>query len=502
MPARLEHLHALRQHLNGVLAEAAESEARDRNIGQTIGQTIGLEPDASAALRWLQQSPTSSSDPRERALTLAFSDDCPGSVLPRVLQSPLDGSPVPVRSVRGASAGRLHLNSNWVRVRNVTNMSTPPLAGTLGAILRLTDNPSRLFALTAGHVVGVASTSGAGDAIALGVDNIADGQMIGRLFDWAPNFARLPPSTTIDAAVVNVDAAELEPLRRRPEDWPRGAIEPFAGESLHLRTRDRIFSGGNPQYLSCRMAVDEAQTIAYLVSDALCWTAEPGFEGGDSGAPIWSEDDELVAIHTGTTPEGSVPNAVAIPIGRILKWAGARVVLRGEKLLRKPVPRDGQVLSGTPRPITPPAGAAPTMLPSDVITLAKTMWGEARGEPDPAAGMSAVAQVVFNRVARQTYWGKDVEQVCTKPFQFSCWNARDPNLPQMQAVTTANATYALALQLAQQLKALSASERSSQDRTSGATHYHARRLQPPPRWARGHTPVAQIGNHLFYRDIA
>jgi spore germination cell wall hydrolase CwlJ-like protein len=37
------------------------------------------------------------------------------------------------------------------------------------------------------------------------------------------------------------------------------------------------------------------------------------------------------------------------------------------------------------------------------------------------------------------------------------------------------------------------------DATGGATHYHT--LSTDPGWARGHVPVAEIGHHLFYRDI-
>jgi spore germination cell wall hydrolase CwlJ-like protein len=34
-----------------------------------------------------------------------------------------------------------------------------------------------------------------------------------------------------------------------------------------------------------------------------------------------------------------------------------------------------------------------------------------------------------------------------------------------------------------------------------ATHYHARWMRDPPRWARGKAPCATIGQHLFFNDI-
>ena len=41
-------------------------------------------------------------------------------------------------------------------------------------------------------------------------------------------------------------------------------------------------------------------------------------------------------------------------------------------------------------------------------TLARTLWGEARGEG--RAGMQAVANVIRNRAARPGWWGRSVVQ--------------------------------------------------------------------------------------------
>lgn len=491
MPTRFEHLRALREHLSHVLAVGNDAEA--------LGRKIGLHPDVCGGLHWLRQSFEAAADIRGRVLTLGFDDDCPGYLLPHTLLSPLDGASIPVHSIRGGSAGRLH----WVQVRNDTSPTTPPTFGTLGAILRHRDNPSQLMALTAGHALAAATTSRARDEVTF-EDGIST--MQGTLFDWAPNFARAQPETSIDAALVRIDASQLRQLSQQQDEWPRGAIEPFANQQLQLRTRGRIFTGHSAQYMCCRMALDESQSIAYVIKDALCWSAVPGFQGGDSGAPVWSSNDELVAIHAGSAPEGAGPNAVAIPIGRILRWANARVVSRGEDLIRRSVASSDEMISGTAIRPAPPADNSPpaSTLPgptSEIVTLARTMWGEARGEIDAAAGMSAVAHVVLNRVARQTYWGKSIEAVCLRPYQFSCWNAADPNRPQLLKVTPTNRTYALALQLAQQICSLSETDRARQDTTFRATHYHARQI-PTPRWARGRTPCARIGNHIFYCDVA
>ncbi|KPF58012.1 hypothetical protein D621_07130 [beta proteobacterium AAP51] len=128
------------------------------------------------------------------------------------------------------------------------------------------------------------------------------------------------------------------------------------------------------------------------------------------------------------------------------------------------------------------------------------MWGEARGEPDAAAGMSAVAHVVLNRRDSPSWWGRSVIGVCRHPRQFSCWNAGDPNLPRLRAVTAANALFAQALQIAQALIGMNPDHRGRIDPTGGATHYHAVGI-PQPDWAQGQAPLTRIGNHVFYRDI-
>ncbi|WP_217705670.1 cell wall hydrolase [Peristeroidobacter soli] len=482
MPTRFEHLRALRQQLTHVISAGAEAQA------QAQGRAIGLHGEVCGDLHWLQQSVDRTTIASGCALTLGFDDDCAGHRLPRTLLSPLDGSSIPVRSIRGGFAGRSH--AAWVQVRNVSHPSTPPSFGTLGAILRHRDDPRRLFALTAGHVLAASATTRAQDEVSLDDGNTP---MHGRLFDWAPNFGRAQPESSIDAALVQIDASELRELNRQQDEWPRGAVDPFGDHRLQLRTQGQIFHGHSQQYMSCRLSVGRIQPIVYTIKDALCWSATPGFRGGDSGAPIWSSNDELVGIHAGSAPDGADRNAVAIPIGRILRWANARVVCRGEELIRPPVPVSSETMSGS-------AIDAPTPEPADELSaLAKTMWGEARGEG--AEGMSAVAHVVLNRVARQTYWGKTVAAVCLRPYQFSCWNTDDPNRSQLLKLTSANGIYSLALQLAQQLRDLDPTERARQDTTSGATHYHARTITPP-RWARGRTPCARIRNHLFYRDIA
>jgi len=129
--------------------------------------------------------------------------------------------------------------------------------------------------------------------------------------------------------------------------------------------------------------------------------------------------------------------------------------------------------------------------------LARTLWGEARGEG--SAGMQAVACVILNRVRQaelrgRYWWGNNIIQVCQKPYQFSCWNRSDPNYKKLQAVDESNLHFAHALRIAR-----AAISGDLEDSTGGATHYHAAGFAPY--WARGEKPSAVTGRHIFYRIV-
>lgn len=148
--------------------------------------------------------------------------------------------------------------------------------------------------------------------------------------------------------------------------------------------------------------------------------------------------------------------------------------------------------------------SAPRLLPRDPRdlpvreVLARTLYGEARGEPTP--GKEAVACVILNRAARAEarggsyWWGRDVAGVCLKPWQFSCWNPGDPNRPKLLAVTESNRAFRACLEVAD--RALAG---AIEDITKGATHYHTRAVTPA--WSRGRTPCAEVGAHVFYNDV-
>ena len=125
--------------------------------------------------------------------------------------------------------------------------------------------------------------------------------------------------------------------------------------------------------------------------------------------------------------------------------------------------------------------------------MARTVWGEARGEGEP--GMVAVAWVIKNRSAKPGWWGDDVESVCRKPYQFSCWLAADPNSSKCAAVTPGDPYFAEALRISAAVLG-----GSIPDPTDGATSYCVTTLAPRIAWTAGKTPSAVIGHQTFYRE--
>ena len=144
------------------------------------------------------------------------------------------------------------------------------------------------------------------------------------------------------------------------------------------------------------------------------------------------------------------------------------------------------------------ASACCGTMEEDVDVLARTLWGEARGEKE--GGMEAVASVIINRVYWPTtrpplWWGSTVKQVCQYPDQFEVWNEGNPNLADMRTVTEdKDKEFRMAVAIARKAVA-----RELKDLTDGATHFYAHKKISPPSWANGRTPSAIIGDHTFYK---
>lgn len=139
---------------------------------------------------------------------------------------------------------------------------------------------------------------------------------------------------------------------------------------------------------------------------------------------------------------------------------------------------------------------------TDRDTLARTLWGEARGEG--LAGMIAVGWTIRNRVemdlhndGKPDWWGEGYVGVCRAPYQFSCWNRNDPNYPFLNGMKPIPAAqFALACGAA---SAVIAGEQS--DPTGGATHYYATTMPKAPAWASMARRTLKLGRHIFFRDV-
>jgi N-acetylmuramoyl-L-alanine amidase len=133
--------------------------------------------------------------------------------------------------------------------------------------------------------------------------------------------------------------------------------------------------------------------------------------------------------------------------------------------------------------------------PDDVDIMARTIMGEARGEPDE--GKIAVGWVIANRVSAGKWYSGSVFEVCRKPYQFSCWNIGDPNLSIITKAKIGDPVFDNCLDVAR--KVLS---QSIADPTEIATHYYANYISEPA-WAKPPAVfTVQIGVHLFYKNVS
>ena len=138
--------------------------------------------------------------------------------------------------------------------------------------------------------------------------------------------------------------------------------------------------------------------------------------------------------------------------------------------------------------------------PEDVLALARTLWGECRGEP--REGQIAVAWVIRNRAENPGWWSRQrdgvpddtVEAVCLDRNQFSCWWDKQASRVKTRTREQLGELYQLAYDVL---------DDQIPDPTDGADHYHTI-LRPeyakswPPAWAKGRVGQ-RFGSHLFYK---
>jgi hypothetical protein len=100
----------------------------------------------------------------------------------------------------------------------------------------------------------------------------------------------------------------------------------------------------------------------------------------------------------------------------------------------------------------------------------------------------------MNRLKAQSWYGKSIEEICQKPFQFSCWNVGDPNRPLLMRPEITDPVFSMCCEVARKVAL-----EEWPDLTKGSDHYHAVTLSALPTWARNHKPKARFGKHVFYQ---
>ena len=361
------------------------------------------------------------------------------------------------------------------------------MAGTLTCVAQAVDGPERFYALGAAHVLAPLTADDTvrgplpGDNVVCRFSPDSAPQRIGTLAYWPDLQPRASGfANRMDVALVSIDRAMAVTIQQCLQQPTTMSLE-VAGQTVRfngLTTHDSagivtdgrsapvviypLLGGGFTEVqlvdvVTTRMPADAGDSGALVVSDrGAVGMLTVAFDGGSGFCRLQSLFDALnLAWFVGpASSRPQLPNAAILPL-----------------TVFQPDPE------------------------AAIDTLARTLWGEARGEP--IGGIRAVAAVVLNRAGHPTvrWWGTHVLDVCRKPMQFSCWNDNDPNRIKLIAVTQEDAHFRQCKQIAD----AASTHQLVADCALGATHYHTRSIMP--KWARGKIPCAEIGNHLFYNNI-
>lgn len=424
----------------------------------------------------------------------------PPRALPARVNLGVGHPPLPVKALPGCAA----LAQS---VPGLARTTSPFEHGTATCLVRDRLSPDRHYLLTCGHVLASSRKARWNDPVEINLAAPGGGslRLEGRLREWLPAPGNEIQPTNIDAGLVEIDYAAVQRLREGAADWIPEAIDDRmsmdCGRSVVLKRCTGDLEGTITLLWSGEVELpDDTEGATYFLSSAVGYTTTDETVGGDSGAPVWTTSDALLGMHIGALdPEvSSGANAVMGLVAPVLDWYSVKPFTRDDPATLDARPRAGN----SPRLPQPPAGSLlrtpPAALSDEEIQIvAKTLWGEARGEGK--FGMEAVASVIVNRLRRKYRRCDTAAEVCLDPQQFSCWNSGDPNRAKMKALNnnSIDAEYRLALQVAAQ-----ALGGGLPDPTHGALHYVARTLRSRPNWLLGKTPCLVMGNHEFYNDVA
>jgi len=139
------------------------------------------------------------------------------------------------------------------------------------------------------------------------------------------------------------------------------------------------------------------------------------------------------------------------------------------------------------------AGNMAAISEADRVIMAKTLWGEARGETTDE-GVKAVAAVILNRLASSRY-PSTLAGVCRQFKQFSCWNRNDPNRAKIDALLATDPGLRRLRGIVDQVIAA----RPQSVLPPEVLHYHTTTISAD--WSKGKPVFKRIGSHNFYANI-
>jgi len=396
--------------------------------------------------------------------------------------------------------------------------------GTAGCLMVSKETSPRRYLLTASHVVALpAFAPRPGDVI-----RDCDGNDIGRLA-----FSTVPDVDRIDAALVELDVecdASIGTLGV-PTGWGNLFWDGMAVSSEMGRSGAVSTTVADESVTAVirypAAAGTEEVTLRGQVSLAVA------LESGDSGSVILNPFKNVIGLAIGNsgghgvcTPIQAVLDALkrsGFDVAPVVNRAGLSQVAPIAAAVTPataPAPSNVSVRPGVPSgSATPPWSNAVAIPPptcddpeTGLDTLAWTLWAEAandfetatasNGTPVREDAFRAVAEVIANRAAKPKRFGNSIEAVCLSHddkgrYQFSCWIPSGSQITQIRS-SKASASDAFAMAKWVARHALSG---WIGDLTHNSTHYYSTILPKPPGWAEGHTPVAQVGHHLFFNDV-
>lgn len=138
---------------------------------------------------------------------------------------------------------------------------------------------------------------------------------------------------------------------------------------------------------------------------------------------------------------------------------------------------------------------------TDQMILARALFGEARDELVPDLARIAIGWTIRTRVSSRGWWGDTYQEVITKEWQYSAFNAGEINREYVEdPLHTGNGIDRRARETTYKI-AGKVLNNDVQDPTGGANHYYDDSINTPD-WAVGRTPSFKVSYTNQYGNLA